>query len=119
MRGAQPLGLERVPDFNFSFSILNHLFRYARLLYAFGDQRRPAEMIPDPPEPRHMGRAYFQRSVCTIAKICALSWRGRTLDRATIRQETFQSGGAGLREESRAEPDSRLPVDSRFQPFSH
>jgi hypothetical protein len=89
LQGAKPLSLQKVPDFNFSFSTFNHLFRYARMLYTFGDQRRPAEMIPDPPETRHMGWAYFQRGVCTIAKIWALSWRGRTLDRATIRQEIF------------------------------
>jgi hypothetical protein len=89
LQGTQPLSLQRVPDFNFTFSVFNHLFRYARLLYAFGEQRRPAELISDPPEPRHMGWAYFERGVCTIAKIWGLSWKGRKLDPGTIRQETF------------------------------
>lgn len=84
-----PLTLQKVPDFNFSFSVFNHLFRYARLLYVFGDQRQPKEIIPDPPESRYMGWAYFQRGVCAIAEIWALSWRGRLLDRATIRQKIF------------------------------
>jgi hypothetical protein len=89
VQGVSPLGLQKVPDFNFGFSVFNHLFRYARLLYVLGDRRHPGEMITDPPEPRRMGWAYFQRGICAIAKIWALSWRGRTLDRATLRQETF------------------------------
>lgn len=89
MQEVQPLRLQKIPDFNFDFSVFDQLFRYARLLYAFGDQRQPAEMIPDPAEPRQQGSVYFQRGVCRIARIWAGSWRGQILDPATVRQESF------------------------------
>lgn len=89
LKGATPLGLQKIPDFNFNFTVFNYLFRYARLLYAFGDKRRPAEIIPEPPAPGQLGSAYVQRGVCTVARIWAESWRGRKLDHATIRQEVF------------------------------
>jgi len=84
-----PLGLQEIPDFSFGFSIFHHLFRYARLLFALGEQRSPAELIPDSDDPRKRGSVYFQRGVCSIARISALGWLDHSLDPASIRQDTF------------------------------
>ena len=67
MQEVHPLTLQKGSDFNFSFCVFNHRFRYARLLYVLGNQRQPKEMIPDPPELRFMGWAYFQCGVCAIS----------------------------------------------------
>jgi hypothetical protein len=84
-----PISLQDVPDFNFSFSLFHPLFRHARLLYALGEKRSPADLIPDSPEPRKRGSVYFQRGICSIARISALGWLDQPLDPASIRQETF------------------------------
>jgi hypothetical protein len=89
LEGVGPIGLQTIPDFNFPFSIFHHLFRYARLLYYFGDQREPAEMIAATDDPRRLGSVYFQRGICAIARLWAFDWHNRTLDQATIRHTTF------------------------------
>lgn len=86
---AQPLKLQQTPDFNFGFSVFDHLFRYARLLYAFGERLPPGQLIADPADPRRMGSAYFQRGVCAVARLWAQGWRGGRADRASIKQEVF------------------------------
>src|SRR4030095_6985991 len=62
-------------------------FQLNRLLYALGDQRLPAEIIPDPSQPREQGMVYFERALCVVAHIWAEAWRGRKLDGATIKLE--------------------------------
>ncbi len=52
-------------------------FRLNRLLYALGDQRSPAEIIPDPSNPNEQGMAYFERALCALARIWAEAWRGQ------------------------------------------
>lgn len=89
MEKARPIAFQEIPTSNFGFHIFHHLFRYARLLYTLGDRRRPAEIIQEPPEARKMGAVYFQRGVCTVARIWASAWRKLILDHATLRQETF------------------------------
>ena len=79
----------RSQSFGLSFSDFEQLFCHARLLYALGDNRIPAQMIPDAPETRGQGVAYFQRGVCVVAQLWAQSWRGQRVDQATISQETF------------------------------
>lgn len=66
-----------------------HRFRLNRLLYALGDQRSLAEIIPDSSEPRHQGMVYFERALCVIARIWAEAWRGRQLDSSIIARETL------------------------------
>ena len=63
--------------------------RYTRLLYAFGDQRSPSDLIPDPDNPMHQGSVYFERAICVIAHIWAEAWRGHQLGSSTIERETF------------------------------
>src|SRR5262249_48941936 len=65
------------------------LFRLNRLLYALGDQRPPAEIIPDPSEPREQGMVYFERALYHVARIWAEARRGRKLDGASIKHEVF------------------------------
>jgi hypothetical protein len=54
-------------------------FQLNRLLYALGDQRSPAEIVPDPDNPREQGIAYFERALCLLARIWGEAWRGRQL----------------------------------------
>jgi hypothetical protein len=89
LQGVAPIGLQVIPDFNFGFSIFHHLFRHSRLLYALGDARTPTELIPHPSDERKLGSAYFQRGICVIARIWALSWVNHPMDTASVRQETF------------------------------
>jgi hypothetical protein len=84
-----PIGLQDIPDFNFSFSIFDQLFRHARLVYTLGEQRSPTELIQDSPDSRKRGSVYFQRGICSIARIWALGWLDHPLDPASIRQDTF------------------------------
>jgi hypothetical protein len=93
--GAQEL-LQYVPQPNLRTELLSsesglhpflQRFRLNRLLYALGDQRLPAEIIPDPSQLREQGIVYFERALCVIARIWAEAWCGRKLDGATIKLE--------------------------------
>jgi hypothetical protein len=93
--GAQEL-LQYVPQPNLRTELLSsesglhpflQRFRLNRLLYALGDQRLPAEIIPDPSQLREQGIVYFERALCVIAHIWAEAWCGRKLDGATIKLE--------------------------------
>src|SRR4030095_7182919 len=95
--GAQEL-LQYVPQPNLRTEFLSsesglypflQRFRLNRLLYALGDQRLPAEIIPDPSQSREQGIVYFERALCVVAHIWAEAWRGRKLDGATIKPTVF------------------------------
>lgn len=62
-------------------------FRYTRLLYAFGSQQSPSDLVPEPDEPRHIGIVYLERALCIIARIWAEAWRSQRMDSHTIMQE--------------------------------
>jgi hypothetical protein len=64
-------------------------FRLNRLLHILGEQRLPAEIIPDSPEPREQGMVYFERALCVVARIWAEAWRNRKLAWATMQHEVF------------------------------
>lgn len=86
---AQPLVPLTFSDFHVSFGSFRQLLRHARLLYVFGETRSAAELIPLPEQLKGQAAAYCQRGICVIAEITASAWRGKRLDRATLRQKTF------------------------------
>ena len=78
--GAQEL-LQYVPQPNLRTEFLSsesglhpflQRFRLNRLLYALGDQRLPAEIIPAPSQPREQGMVYFEQST-----LCRSTYLGR------------------------------------------
>ena len=64
-------------------------FRLNRLLYALGDRRSSAEMVPDPSNPREQGMTYFERALCVLAQIWGEAWRGRQLQGSEIVREAI------------------------------
>ncbi len=111
---AQPLTPLTFSDFQVSFWDFRHLLRQARLLYAFGETRSVAELIPLPKQLKGQAAAYCQRGVCVIAEITASAWRGQTVDRAALRQKTFSL----LRLFNRSGFSENRDEWSDWQPFS-
>ena len=62
-------------------------FRLNRLLYTLGSQASPKEIVPDAQDPDQQGMVYFERAICTIARLWADGWRGRKMDKKTFVNE--------------------------------
>jgi hypothetical protein len=60
------------------------LFRFARLIFALGDRRSLAELIPAADSARDEGVVCFERALCQTAMIWATAWRGNRLDTYAI-----------------------------------
>ena len=89
VRGMDISDFQEFPDFQIDFSRVDTLFRFVRLLYWLGDERTPTELVPDANEARKQGLVYFQRAVCVVARLSAISFTDAHYDRSSIRIDTF------------------------------
>lgn len=89
VRGMDISDFQEFPDFQIDFPRVETLFRYVRLLYWLGDERTPTEWVPDANKPRKQGLVFFQRAVCVIARLSAISFSDAHYDRSSIRIDTF------------------------------
>ena len=64
-------------------------FRLNRLLYVFGNNQPPEEIIPDPQESRDYGMVLFERAIVEVAKIWADAWRGEYIDAEALQEKVI------------------------------
>jgi hypothetical protein len=53
---------------------------YNRLLYAFGEKRRAAALIPDAEREDQQGQVFFERAISEIARLWAAAWTGNRMN---------------------------------------
>jgi hypothetical protein len=62
-------------------------FELIRIQCALASDTEVAHIIPLPSEFSDVGLAYFERAVCSVARIWGLAWRGKTLSATEVRRQ--------------------------------
>ena len=87
----QPELLSKARSFNSDKGMrpFQQRFRLNRLRYALGEQRTPANLVPDSDDPRDRGAVLFERAVCTVARVWGRYWGKQPTSGALVVAELF------------------------------
>ena len=81
-----PLVTDFSPSDDYYLQPFLYRFRLNRLLCALGSHQSLTEIVPNPPQ-QHQGVAYFERSLCVIARLWGDAWRGRQIPPSEVIRE--------------------------------
>jgi len=73
----QPKLHDGLSGYNAGFRPFDYRFRLNRLLTAIDFYTKPSEIVPDASKPSEQGMVYFERAVCTVARIWGHKWSGK------------------------------------------
>lgn len=70
------------------FSPFTMRFKLNRLLCVLGDNRSAVEIIPSVDDSSNQGMVYFERAICKISHLSALTWTGKEIDDTELKSTT-------------------------------